>query len=289
MAVDVEARPGRPRVRAVGVVAVVVIAAGLIGIGIVKMAGQAAFDKAVALGQAMQAEPESLYDKARIAEKADSLGARVSFPPQFAENGVVVVHSWLPMASACLSLPASGAWGFGVGDEPCDPAMVSREGPQAIAADQRAAMGISQPESWADEENPLIAVGRDAQATGYGDVYVINEGPDEGVAVSVMGFTKVTGEPGRKAYFEASAAVRCQPIEGCQWRDYAMAKSWRNPSRTFTPASALIRLPGDTTSVRVAVRQCLDLRFHQGNDVCTGWNYVGPIEVPAWPHEDSDG
>jgi hypothetical protein len=268
------------------VFALVVAAAlvlALLGLGIVRAAGQASFDRAVALGQALQAEPESLYDKARIGAQAEALGARVSFSPRFADDGRVVVHSWLPMASACLSLPATAAWGFAVGDEPCDPAETSRAGPQGLPADQLAALGVSDPEPWAQADNPLIAAGRDAQAHGYGDVQVINEGPDAGVAVAITGFTKVTGEPGPKAYFEGSAAVACEPIEGCRFREVAMAKSWRNPSRVFTPGSALIRLPAETTAVRVAVRQCLDIAFHQGFDVCTDWNFAGPIEVPPTP------
>ena len=97
----------------------------------------------------------------------------------------------------------------------------------------------------------------------------------------VHGFNKVSGEPGPKAYFEASVSVRCQPIEGCQYREVAQGVSGRTSSRTFTPASTLIHVPGDTTSVRVAVRQCLDIKLMLGNDVCTDWSLVGPIDVPS--------
>ena len=143
--------------------------------------------------------------------------------------------------------------------------------------------GISDPQSWADADNPLIAVGSGSQATGYGDVYVQNEGPDDVVAVTVTGFNKVSGEPGPKAYFEASVWVRCQPIEGCQYREVAQAPSGRTSSRTFTPSTTFLRVDQDTTAVRVAVRQCLDIKLMLGNDVCTDWNFVGPIDVPDNP------
>ena len=253
----------------------------VLGVGIFTSSGQVAFDQAAALGDAVISDPDSLYDQTQIAAKADALGVTVSFSPDFAEDGQVVVHSWIPQASVCLYLPSTEAWAMAIGDEPCEEG--PRGGPEDFPADQRAEYGISDPQSWADANNPLIAVGHGAQATGYGDVYVQNQGPDEGVSVTVNGFNKVTGEPGPKAYFEASVWVRCQPVEGCQYREVAQATSGRTSSRTFTPSTAFVRVPEDTTAVRVAVRQCLDIKFTLGNDVCTDWNFVGPIDVPSRP------
>ena len=143
--------------------------------------------------------------------------------------------------------------------------------------------GISDPQSWADADNPLIASGSGSQATGYGDVYVQHQGPNDDVAVAVTGFNKVSGEPGPKAYFEASVWVRCQPVEGCQYRELSQATSGRTYSRTFTPFDHLSAGTGGHHAVRVAVRQCLDIKFTLGNDVCTDWNFVGPIDVPSSP------
>ena len=270
----------RPRAIVLFVLCSVVILV-LLGVGVFKSSGHVAFDQAAALGEAVTSDPAALYDQTLITAKAEALGATVSFSPDFAEDGQVVVHSWIPQASVCLYLPATVPWGIGVGDEPCEDG--PRGGPAAFPADERAAFGISEPQSWADADNPLIAVGSGSQATGYGDVYVQHQGPNDDVAVAVTGFNKVTGEPGPKAYFEASVAVRCQPIEGCQYRELTQATSGRTSSRTFTPLTASLRVPEDTPAVRVAVRQCLDIKLMLGNDVCTDWNFVGPINVPDNP------
>lgn len=265
------------------VLVIVVTALVLVGVGVFKFAGHVAYEKAAALGEAVVLPGGvDLYDQTQIAAKADALGVSVSFSPDFAEDGQVVVHSWIPHASVCVYLPATGMGSWVIGDEPCDGPSL-RGGVASVPADERASAGISDPQSWADADNPLIAVGSGSQATGYGDVYVQNEGPDDVVAVTVTGFNKVTGEPGPKAYFEASVWVRCQPIEGCQYREVAQAPSGRTSSRTFTPSTAFIRVDQDTTAVRVAVRQCLDIKLMLGNDVCTDWNFVGPINVPDNP------
>ena len=162
-------------------------------------------------------------------------------------------------------------------------------GVASVPADERASAGISDPQSWADADNPLIAVvGSGSQATGYGDVYVQNEGPDDVVAVTVTGFNKVTGEPGPKAYFEASVWVDVNPSKVASTAKLSHAPSGRTSSRTFTPSTAFIRVDQDTTAVRVAVRQCLDIKLRLGNDVCTDWNFVGPINVPDNPQVSGD-
>lgn len=251
----------------------------LVGVGVFMRAGRVSFDKAVALGEAVTSDSASLFDKALIAAKAEALGVTVSFSPDFAQNGQVVVNSWIPQASVCLYLPSTEGWATRVSDEPCEE-VGAREGPEAVPPDERALAGISDPQPWAEEDDPLIAAGHGSQASGYGDVYVQAHGSERGEDVVVHGFNKVSGEPGPKAYFEASLSVRCQPIEGCQYREVAQGVSGRTSSRTFTPASTLIHVPGDTTSVRVGVRQCLDIKLMLGNDVCTDWSLVGPIDVP---------
>ena len=148
----------------------------LLGVGVFKSSGHVAFDQAAALGEAVTSDPAALYDQTQIAAKAEALGATVSFSPDFAEDGQVVVHSWIPQASVCLYLPATVPWGLVIRDEPCEDG--PRDGPAAFPADERAAFGISEPQSWADADNPLIAVGSGSQATGYGDVYVQNQGPN---------------------------------------------------------------------------------------------------------------
>lgn len=270
--------------RLIQVLVIVVAALALVGVSVFKFAGHVVYEKAAALGEAVVLPGGvDLYDQTQIAAQADALGVSVSFSPDFAEDGQVVVHSWIPHASVCLYLPAAGMGSWEIGDEPCDGTSL-RGGVASVPADERASAGISDPQSWADADNPLIAVvGSGSQATGYGDVYVQNEGPDDVVAVTVTGFNKVTGEPGPKAYFEASVWVRCQPIEGCQYREVAQAPSGRTSSRTFTPSTAFIRVDQDTTAVRVGVRQCLDIKLRLGNDVCTDWNFVGPINVPDNP------
>lgn len=168
-------------------VAVVVLLV-LMGVGVFMRAGRVSFDKAVALGEAVTSDSASLFDKALIAAKAEALGVTVSFSPEFAQNGQVVVNSWIPQASVCLYLPSTGGWATRVSDEPCEE-VVARDGPEAVPPDERAMAGISDPQPWADEDDPLIAVGHGSQASGYGEVYVQAHVPNAARTSWSMGST----------------------------------------------------------------------------------------------------
>jgi hypothetical protein len=62
------------------------------------------------------------------------LGVKVTFSPEFAQNGQVVVNSWIPQASVCLYLPSTEGWATRVSDEPCEE-VVARDGPEAVPPD----------------------------------------------------------------------------------------------------------------------------------------------------------
>lgn len=229
----------------------------------------------------MTGDPGSLTDGSRIAAQAEALGIRVSFSPDFPDDGQVLVHSPIPRAGACLYLPPSAGWAFSADRRPCEtlsPAAGRRRSPRSTGGDEdRRAGVVGGPGQPAELRHRRSAGDRD------GDVYVQHIGGGEGVAVTVDGHLRVDGRPGTEAYFETAAQVPCRDGSSeCQFREVAAARSAPVSSAGFTGTSASIILPEGTTTRRAAVRLCLGLRY-SGDDRCTGWNFTAPINVPPGP------
>ena len=216
------------------VLVIVVAALVLVGVGVFKFAGHVAYEKAAAIGEAVVLPGGvDLYDQTQIAAKATRGGVGVVLAGF--RRGRAGGCAFVDSARERVPVPARNWYGsWVIGDEPCDGPSL-RGGVASVPADERASAWISDPQSWADADNPLIAVGSGSQATGYGDVYVQNEGPDDVVAVTVTGFNRVSGEPGPKAYFKASVWVRCQPIEGCQYREVRKPHQGAHPHGRSLP------------------------------------------------------
>lgn len=258
-------QPNRRKVIAVALAGVAAVA--ILGVVGFQSAGRSAAGQATQLGDAIIGDPTLLYDQARIASTADSLGVRVAFPDGFEQTGAIEVKAWLPLANACLYLPSIAGWAYNIGDAPCDLTQ-PRPGPDQLEYSERVAMGIRQAFEWATVAKPLTVTAQTAAGDGFGWVYLLDEGSN-GTNVSFAGQARVTSGTG-STHFEARADYTCT-TPGCDTPDPAskVTRSGNSYTAEYTPATALLSVPKGATNLRLAVRQCVTETT--GMTTCGDW------------------